>query len=75
MRMSVAGQGEYQPVADNASPAGRNHNRRVTLVILDTVGPDTAAGAALAEPAAAAVAPADATLAAAPAAISQEVAP
>ncbi|MBW7931421.1 MAG: flagellar motor protein MotD [Gammaproteobacteria bacterium] len=32
-RMSVAGQGEYQPVADNATPEGRNRNRRVTVVL------------------------------------------
>ncbi len=34
-RMSVAGQGEHQPVADNATAEGRNRNRRVTLLILD----------------------------------------
>jgi chemotaxis protein MotB len=34
-RMSVAGQGEHQPVADNATTEGRNRNRRVTLLILD----------------------------------------
>lgn len=33
-RLTVVGYGEYQPVADNASEAGRNGNRRVVLVIL-----------------------------------------
>lgn len=33
-RLTVVGYGEYQPVADNASEAGRNSNRRVVLVIL-----------------------------------------
>lgn len=46
-RMSVAGQGEHQPVADNATPEGRNRNRRVVLLILDrntaAMTPETAA--------------------------------
>lgn len=33
-RLVVAGMGENQPVADNTTPAGRNQNRRVALVIL-----------------------------------------
>jgi chemotaxis protein MotB len=33
-RMVVAGMGENQPLADNASADGRNRNRRVALVIL-----------------------------------------
>jgi chemotaxis protein MotB len=41
-RMSVAGQGEYRPVSDNSTEAGRNRNRRVTLIILDV---DAAGGA------------------------------
>lgn len=35
-RMSVAGMGEHRPVADNATVEGRNRNRRVTLLILDS---------------------------------------
>lgn len=34
MRLAAMGYGEYQPVADNATAAGRNINRRVELVIL-----------------------------------------
>lgn len=32
-RMSVHGYGQYQPVADNATAAGRNANRRVVVVV------------------------------------------
>jgi chemotaxis protein MotB len=33
-RMSAIGYGEYRPIADNDSNAGRQKNRRVTLVVL-----------------------------------------
>ncbi len=33
-RLAMVGFGEFQPVADNATPDGRNANRRVMLVIL-----------------------------------------
>jgi len=40
-RLAVVGYGEHQPVADNATDAGRNANRRVLLVILAAPqGPD-----------------------------------
>ena len=40
-RLAVVGYGQYQPIADNATPEGRNANRRVLLVILASPqGPD-----------------------------------
>ena len=40
-RLAIVGYGEYQPIADNATDAGRNANRRVLLVILAApAGPD-----------------------------------
>jgi chemotaxis protein MotB len=35
-RLSVAGYGEYRPVADNATPEGRRMNRRVDLVVVQS---------------------------------------
>ena len=36
LRLSLAGYGEYRPIADNASEEGRTRNRRVVLVVLAT---------------------------------------
>jgi len=41
LRLSLAGYGEYRPVADNATDDGRTRNRRVVLVVLAT--PDAGA--------------------------------
>jgi chemotaxis protein MotB len=37
--ISVAGYGQYRPVADNATPDGRRLNRRVDLVVVETRHP------------------------------------
>ena len=34
LRLSLAGYGEYRPIADNASEDGRSRNRRVVLVVM-----------------------------------------
>jgi chemotaxis protein MotB len=36
-KISVAGYGQYRPLADNATPDGRRMNRRVDLVVVATV--------------------------------------
>jgi chemotaxis protein MotB len=41
-RLAVMGFGQYRPTADNATPAGRNTNRRVVVVILGTDSPPEA---------------------------------
>jgi chemotaxis protein MotB len=38
-KVSVAGYGQYRPVADNATPEGRQLNRRVDLVVVGTAIP------------------------------------
>jgi chemotaxis protein MotB len=46
VRLSVIGKGEFQPAQSNATPEGRNANRRVVIVILSTDGnaPETSPG-------------------------------
>jgi chemotaxis protein MotB len=33
-RLAISGRGEFQPEASNATEEGRNHNRRVKLIVL-----------------------------------------
>lgn len=73
-RMSVEGFGEFRPSADNGSVEGRNHNRRVVVVVMAEPGqpvpvgqPQPAAAAPAAPPAvstepAGAASPADAAV-------------
>jgi len=44
-RISVAGYGQYKPVADNRTPEGRQQNRRVDLVVVGTTRAAASAGA------------------------------
>jgi chemotaxis protein MotB len=43
-RLGAVGYGEFRPVADNATPEGRAHNRRIAITILseELAGADTA---------------------------------
>jgi len=41
-RISVAGYGQYRPIADNATPEGRRMNRRVDLVVVASSAPKSA---------------------------------
>jgi chemotaxis protein MotB len=47
-RLIAAGHGEHDPVADNKSPAGRQKNRRIEIVLLPTIDelPELPAGGA-----------------------------
>ena len=42
-KISVAGYGQYRPIATNATPEGRRMNRRVDLVVVATMSPRSAA--------------------------------
>jgi len=40
-KISIAGYGEYRPIADNATPEGRRANRRVDLVVVAPLTPQS----------------------------------
>ncbi|MDE2308728.1 MAG: flagellar motor protein MotD [Xanthomonadaceae bacterium] len=69
-RLGIVGWGEVRPVADNATAEGRNHNRRVLVVVMNDRGaPDASRGDSgrIGEPGRTQAAPADATAASLPA--------
>jgi chemotaxis protein MotB len=72
-RMSVEGFGEYRPAAANDSAEGRNHNRRVVLVVLAEPGQPVPVSQAAADPAPEPAAAPAAQAAAAPAAAPEPV--
>ena len=45
-RMAAIGLGEYRPIADNATAEGRNKNRRVVLLIMESASADKMFGSA-----------------------------
>ena len=45
-RMAAIGLGEYRPVADNSTAEGRNKNRRVVLLIMESASADKMFGSA-----------------------------
>jgi chemotaxis protein MotB len=55
-RLAISGRGEFQPEASNATEEGRNHNRRVKLIVLgaEEEGGDGESGRAIASAAPAA---------------------
>jgi chemotaxis protein MotB len=48
-RIGVTGYAEYRPVDTNATPEGRAHNRRVTLLVLSETGNEDGTNASAAE--------------------------
>ena len=60
-RLGAVGYGEFRPLADNSTPEGRAHNRRIAITILsdELVGADTVPTAAVSGPAPPPPAPSD----------------